>query len=349
MKKRNVIAITLISIGVALIVAAITIVYSFNPLTHNNPVDEFLTNFFYNNRSKVFGGIMYIISFLGDALVYIGILLLFYYLYDKKKTYRAMTLLVTSTVINVSTKAAFNLDRPETSLQYGHNPEETLLSPADEASTGIPSGHTQMSTTFWGSLMIFIKKWWMVIVGSILAFLIGFSRIALRVHWFTDVIMGLGIALIILAVYLLIKDPVENFIDSRTTFVKILLCIAVFIVFAIPVIFLQYNRVDNDFELISKSLKLITLFTTVSISYAIEGKLVNFHTDIDKWWKYPVRILIGAAFFAAFYFSLSELFGLIIINVGWNGMELTLDLIRYAIIGPVVILLAPWVMMKLKV
>ncbi|MCE7737990.1 MAG: phosphatase PAP2 family protein [Candidatus Heimdallarchaeota archaeon] len=349
MKKRNVIAITLIFLGVVFIIAAIIVVYSFDPLTHNNPVDEPLTNFFYNNRSKVFGGILYVISFLGKASVYIGILLLLYYLYDKKKTYRAMTLLVTSSVINISTKAAFNLDRPETSLQYGHNPEETLFSSTDEISSGIPSGHTQMSTTFLGSLMILIKKWWLVVVGSILAFLIGFSRIALREHWFTDVIMGLGIALIILAIYLFIKDPVENFIDSRTTFVKILLCITMFIVFAIPVIFLQYNRVKNDSELISESLKLITIFTTVSISYAIEGKLVNFHTDIDKWWKYFVRILIGAAFFAAFYFSLSELFGLIIINVGWNGIELTLDLIRYAILGPVVILLAPWVMMKLKI
>ncbi len=349
MKKRNIIAIILIAIGTALIITAVAIVYSFDPLTHNNPIDEPLTNFFYINRSKIFGGIMYLISYLGQSIVYIGILLLLYYLYDKKKAYRAMAFVVTSSTINFSTKTVFNLERPEPSLQYGHNLEETMFSKADEITTGIPSGHTQNSTTFWGSLMIFIKRWWIIVVGSIIAFFIAFSRIALRVHWFTDVIMGLGIALVILAIYLLIKDPVENFIDSRTLFVKILLCIAMFIVFAIPIIFLNYNRVENDFEIISESLKLITLFTTVSISYALEGKLVNFQTNIDKWWKYLVRILIGAAFFAAFYFGLSLLFDLVINNVGWIGIELTLDLIRYAIVGPVVILLAPWVMMKLNV
>ncbi len=253
--------------------------------------------------------------------------------------YRTMALLLTSVTVSVTTKASFRLERPSKTLWY-----EKI----DEKSLGFPSGHAQLSTTFWGPLGIFIKRA-MIVVSIILPLLIGFSRIFLRVHWFTDVILGFGIGLLILAIYMLIKDSLEKFIDERSITVKILICLLVLVLFAVPIIFLNYGRVPNDLELISDSLKLMILFTTVSISYSIEGKLIGFHNNIDKWWKYLVRILIGAAFFAAFYFGLSFLFDLIIDAVSWFWIELTLDLIRYGVLGPVIILLAPWVMMKLDV
>jgi len=338
MEKKNIIAIIMAAIGIALITSALIIVYASYP-PRGNTIDAAITDYFYANRSDTPELIMYIITWLGEILVYIGMLLLLYYLWDKKKTYRIMSLLITSTVVNVSTKAIFRLERP---------PEYQHYEPINEKSSGLPSGHAQNSTTFWGMLGIFLKKV-MIVFSILLPLLIGFSRIYLGVHWFTDVIMGYGIGLIILALYIFIGEYIENFLNEKSTIIKILVTIGVCATFAILVIFLLHNRVNNDAELISGGLKLIVMLTTLSISYSVEGSLINFSNEIDKWWKYIVRILVGAITFGIFYFGVSMLFDLAINAVAWVGIELTLDLIRYAMLGPALILLAPWIMMKLKV
>ncbi|MHA1815265.1 MAG: phosphatase PAP2 family protein, partial [Candidatus Heimdallarchaeaceae archaeon] len=279
------------------------------------------------------------ITYLGESLVYFGMLLLLYYLWDKKRTFRLMSLVITSTVVNTSTKAIFRLERP---------PEYKHFSLIDEKSSGLPSGHAQNSTIFWGTLGIFLKKI-MIVFSILMPLLMGFSRIYLGVHWFTDVIMGYGIGFIVLALYIFLGEYIENFLNEKSAIIKILVSISVPAIFAVLVIFLLYNRVENDIELISEALKLIVLLATLSISYTIEGKLFNFSNEIDKWWKYLVRILIGAATFGIFYFGVSLLFDLAINAVAWVGIELTLDLIRYAMLGFAFLLLAPWIMMKLKV
>ncbi|MCK5141022.1 MAG: phosphatase PAP2 family protein [Candidatus Heimdallarchaeota archaeon] len=337
MKKKNIIAIIMTVIGVALITTALVIVYT--SLQRANPIDAAITDYFYDNRSDTLELVMYIITWLGELLVYIGMLLFLYYLWDKKRTFRAMSLLITSAVVNTATKAIFNLERPP---EYKHSDF------IDEISSGLPSGHAQLSTTIWGMLGIFLKKV-MIVFAILLPLLIGFSRIYLGVHWFTDVIMGYGIALIILALYIFLGEYIENFLNEKSTIIKILVVIAICAIFAILVIFLLLNRVNNDTELISGSLKLIVLLAALSISYSVEGSLINFSNEIDKWWKYIVRILIGGAIFGIFYFGVSMLFDLAINTVAWVGIELTLDLIRYAMLGPACLLLAPWIMMKLKV
>ncbi len=337
MKKKNIIAIIMTAIGIALITTALVIVYT--SYQRANAIDAAITDYFYNTRSDALELIMYMITYLGEILTYIGVLLLLYYLWDKKKAYRTMSLLITSAVVRTSAKAIFNLERPPV---YKHSDY------VDEISSGLPSGHAQLSTTLWGMLGIFLKKF-MIVFSILLPLLIGFSRIYLGVHWFTDVIMGYGIALIILALYIFLGEYIENFLNEKSTIIKILVAIAVSAIFAILVIFLLYNRVENDTELISGDLKLIVILVAISISYSVEGKLINFSNEIDKWWKYIVRILIGAATFGIFYFGVSMLFDLAINAVAWVGIELTLDLIRYAMLGPAFILLAPWIMMKLKV
>jgi len=337
MKKKNIIAIIMTAIGIALITTALVIVYT--SYQRANPIDAAITDYFYNNRSESLELIMYIITYLGESLVYFGMLLLLYYLWDKKRTFRLMSLVITSTVVNTSTKAIFRLERP---------PEYKHFSLIDEKSSGLPSGHAQNSTIFWGTLGIFLKKI-MIVFSILMPLLMGFSRIYLGVHWFTDVIMGYGIGFIVLALYIFLGEYIENFLNEKSAIIKILVSISVPAIFAVLVIFLLYNRVENDIELISEALKLIVLLATLSISYTIEGKLFNFSNEIDKWWKYLVRILIGAATFGIFYFGVSLLFDLAINAVAWVGIELTLDLIRYAMLGFAFLLLAPWIMMKLKV
>ncbi len=78
-----------------------------------------------------------------------------------------------------------------------------------------PSGHSFSSLVFFGMLAYIIdkaikKKWlkWLLIIGCfVLTFLIGFSRVYLKLHFASDVVAGfcLGIIWLLLAKWLLVK------------------------------------------------------------------------------------------------------------------------------------------------
>lgn len=331
MKKRNLIAIIMSSVGAALIVAAMVLVYTNDPLRGISSLDYKISEFFLNNSTGTGTTIMKIVTYLGEAIVYIAILVILYYVWDKKKAYRAIVALVATTVVNASTKAAFKLPRPDDT--FGHTIEET--------SFGLPSGHTQMSTTFWGVLGSFVIKWGMLIVSITLPLLIAFSRIYLVVHWFTDILMGFGIGLIILAIFLIVLNPLENYFENKSITVKILWSIAVGIVFVIPIVLLHYNIPSIGLESIVDNLKYIAIFTTVSISYAIEGKLVNFDSRIEKWWKGIIRVLLAIVVLASVY-----LYGEFFDPDPLTTLKIILDLIIFALMGPMLILLLPWIMKK---
>ena len=69
-----------------------------------------------------------------------------------------------------------------------------------------PSGHSCNSSTMYGSIATYYKKWWLWLLAAVLILLVGFSRVAVGVHYPTDVMAGwlLGFA-IILVVSLLQK------------------------------------------------------------------------------------------------------------------------------------------------
>ena len=321
------------SVGAALIVVALVLVYANDPLRGVSSLDYKISEFFLNNSTGTGTTIMKIVTFLGNAIVYLAILVILYYIWDKKKAYRAIVALVTTRVVNASTKAAFKLPRPDDT--FGHTIKET--------SFGLPSGHTQLSTTLWGVLCSFVVKWGMLIVSIALPLLIAFSRIYLAVHWFTDVLMGFGIGLIILAIFLVVLNPIENYFENKSITVKILWSIAVGIVFAIPIVLLHYKIPSTGLESMVGNLKYIAIFTTASISYAIEGKLVNFDNRIEKWWKGILRVLLAIVVLAGVY-----LYGEFFDPDPLTTLKMILDLVIYALLGPIFILLLPWIIKKLN-
>ncbi|MCG3260166.1 MAG: phosphatase PAP2 family protein [Candidatus Heimdallarchaeota archaeon] len=333
MRKRNLIAIIMSSVGAALIVAAMVLVYTNDPLRGISSLDYKISEFFLNNSTGTGTTIMKIVTFLGDAIIYIAVLIILYYVWDKKKAYRAIVALVSTTVVNASTKAAFKLPRPDNT--FGHTIKETTF--------GLPSGHTQLSTSLWGVLASFVFKWGMLIVSIALPLLIAFSRIYLVVHWFTDVLMGFGIGLIFLAIFLVVLNPVENYFENKSIAVKILWSIAVGIVFSIPIVLLFYRIPSTGLESIMSNMRYIAIFTTVSISYAIEGKLINFDNRIEKWWKGILRVLLAIVVLAGVY-----LYGEFFDPDPVTTLKMILDLVIYALLGPIFILLLPWIIKKLN-
>ncbi len=330
MKKRNLIAIIMSILGIALIVAAMILVYVYGRGVGS--LDYMISDFFLNNSSGTGNTIMGIITYLGEAIIYIAILVILYYVWDKKIAYRAVVALVSTTVVNASAKTAFKLPRPDDT--FGHT--------IDETSYGLPSGHTQMSTVFWGTLGYFVVKWGMLIFSIILPLAIAFSRIYLVVHWFTDVLMGLGLGLIILAIFLVVLKPIENYFEDKSTATKVILSIITGIVFATPIVLLNLFPA-LELETMVDNLRYIVVFTTASISYAIEGKIIGFSNEMDKWWKGILRVLFAVVVLAGVF-----LYGMFFDPEPATTLKMVLDLVIYALLGPILFLLVPWIIKKLN-
>jgi undecaprenyl-diphosphatase len=138
--------------------------------------------------------VMEFITFFGSHyfLIPANLLLAVYFLLTKKSRYsiKVGAIALSSVLIMLGLKLLFNR----------HRPLIPLLEPARGLS--FPSGHAFMSVCFYGLLMIIIwreerphpvLKWVLLLLVVLLILFIGFSRIYLRVHYFTDVVAGICI------------------------------------------------------------------------------------------------------------------------------------------------------------
>jgi len=150
--------------------------------------------------------VMRFLTFFGSHyfLVPANIVLAVIYLFRRKSRYtlKVSAIALTSLLIMMGLKLLFHRERPLI----------PLLEPARGLS--FPSGHTFMSVCFYGLIMIIIwkeekyhpvAKWVLLILTLLFVILIGFSRIYLRVHYFTDVMAGfcIGFSWLLISSYLI--------------------------------------------------------------------------------------------------------------------------------------------------
>lgn len=148
---------------------------------------------FYSQTMTTF---MKFITFFGSALgIVIGLIIALFFV---KNNYGRVLLLVmmgVEVVSNLVLKNLFQRNRPD----FPH-----LVM---ESSYSFPSGHAMGSTVFYGMILLLIwhsglsssLKLILIILGSLLVLLIGFSRIYLGVHYFSDVLGGILFSLFLLS------------------------------------------------------------------------------------------------------------------------------------------------------
>lgn len=155
---------------------------------------------------------MLFITSLGNHqfLIPANLALIVYFLFIKKHRWYSIKVPVVAiggVSIMFILKQFFNRQRPLT----------PLLEPVQGLS--FPSGHALMSMSFYGLLIIIVweyvknktAKWILTLLLAILIFLIGFSRIYLRLHYFSDVMAGFAGGIIWLTLSLWIIRRIERF------------------------------------------------------------------------------------------------------------------------------------------
>ena len=171
-------------------------------------IDNNVYNFISKNiMNDTLSSILKCVTHLGGVafIVLLGVLC---FMFCKKNRWFITFDLVGCTVINQTIKHIVRRPRPN------------VLRLVEENGYSFPSGHSMISVAFYGLLIYFVYKninnkylkWTLISLLSLLILTIGFSRIYVGVHYFTDVVGGFFLALAYLIVYIYIynKKVIKN-------------------------------------------------------------------------------------------------------------------------------------------
>ena len=153
-------------------------------------------------RTNWLASILLVITKFGSTAVIVGLCVLFLIIYkNKKQLLDLYGAIIISTILNNVLKIIFRRPRPALMA---------TLNLAYENTYSFPSGHAMATMTFYGFLIYMlykskVQKSWKVMgitLLSLLILLVGFSRIYVGVHYFSDVFTGFLCSIIILFFYI---------------------------------------------------------------------------------------------------------------------------------------------------
>jgi len=273
-------------------------------------------------RTEALTKLFELITMLGEEMILVLLIVVIYFVIDKKLGSRILLIAVTSGCFNIVVKNIVKRPRPFT--VGGITPVRV------ETATGysFPSGHTQSfaawSTAFW----IKYKKAWVGVFAVTGTILVAFSRMFLGVHYPSDVLVGatLGMAIAIFMSYL--YDKVN---DDKKLFLVVSLCLLPFAIFYLV-------KPDPEYE---SFFKLYAMLPGFLLGMIVEERYAPLQFDINNW-KKILRVVIGLACTLAVKEGLR-----LPLEAGIRG-EFIMDAFRYMTMVFVVCGLCPILFKKIK-
>jgi undecaprenyl-diphosphatase len=161
------------------------------------PVDLTISRFIQHFQPDWLTGLLKAVSLLmsPEILVVVGLGLAIVAYNRHRPTRAAMILIVTAgNILTPILKLWFDRPRPSASLI------NVLVTESDRS---LPSGHAMAAWLFavviltlvWRQIST-VGRWWLGLILLIMIAVVGYSRLYLGVHWFSDVMAGYGFALI---------------------------------------------------------------------------------------------------------------------------------------------------------
>jgi membrane-associated phospholipid phosphatase len=291
-------------------------------------------------------------TFLGHENFFFLVLPLIYWSVDAGVGLRVAFILSTSNYLNAIVKVIFAAPRPYW-VSSGVEPVSV------ESTFGIPSGHAQNSAAIWGSMAAGVNRRWAWVAAFALAFIIGFSRLYLGMHFVHDVVLGWLMGLAILFLFLRFWDPVVAWLEQKTlaqqlvvAFTTSLLMIAAGVLSRIPLSAYVFPA-----EWTGNALRAGPVPDPVSIEGIFTSAGSLFGLAAGAAWmasrggyqasgpveKRALRYVIGLMGIMVLWFGLGQLF-----PRGETAIPLILRYIRYSLVGLWIIAGAPWLFFHFK-
>ena len=146
-------------------------------------------------RFGLLNGLVQFLDFAGDELFYIIIFGLIYWTFNKKLGLRMLMGLVVVSLLTFLAKDILGRERP-------YQVSDAVIPLFHEHGFGIPSGHTSMTLMVWGYLAWWLRRRdvWVAVIGYVV--MQAFSRMIAGVHFPQDVLGGIVLGAIVLALYI---------------------------------------------------------------------------------------------------------------------------------------------------
>jgi membrane-associated phospholipid phosphatase len=274
------------------------------------------------------------ITFLGDETFYLLFMPLIYWCVDAMAGLRIGVMLLLSAFSNGFLKMIFKSPRP-------YWLSEKISAGAEHNSFGLPSGHAMNSAAVWGWTARETGKTWVKWVLGILVFLIGFSRIALGVHFISDVLMGWLVGLLLIWLF------ARNLAGWGKTFSKMsllnllgLVSLSSGLMILLPVLVKVFStawQVPADWIERAGPIDPMNLEFSLTVAGLWFGMLAGFSIFMHKKgilqsqqgdWQKIARYLLGLAGVLALYAGLGALF-----PKDMGLISMILRYFRYMLIG----------------
>jgi membrane-associated phospholipid phosphatase len=263
--------------------------------------------------------------------------------------------LMANNSLNAALKLAFQLPRP-------YWVDRQVQAFAGESSFGLPSGHAQNAVVVWGALAQTLRRGWAWIAAVLLILLIGVSRMALGVHFPSDVLTGWLIGAGFLAVLAWLEDRLRPALQRATPGGAVLWVLAgTAAVLAAPLLAASLHMgwtlpaewaanaaasAGGATPLEPTSLEGAFTFSGTFLGLGLGAvwlRMLGMRLGGGKTWQLAGRYGIGLVGVLLFWRGLG-----MFLPGGENLVAYALRFMRYALIGYWVSGLAPWVFIRLR-
>ena len=255
--------------------------------------------------------VMAAFSAAGYGAIYLLVIAFTYWCVSRTHALRLSVLLLLSSSTNTLVKVLVQAPRP-----YWLRPE--LFAGSADAAAGMPSGHAQAATAFWGLMAFFTRRplWWafaiLMIAGT------SVSRIYFGVHFPSQIVAGVAMGLALLLAFRWLEAPVCRMYFARSIAQQRLILVVIgvgIIALACVVQAVMSARWTMPQEWLANAaavhpatplepLKVSTVVRDVSLLLGLllgAGALKDSPVRYAGWRKALLRFLPGYALFGAIY------------------------------------------------
>lgn len=232
--------------------------------------------------------LMYLITQLGDEIGFLALALVLFWCVNKRQGYYLMSVGFFGTLASQALKLACRIPRP-----WVLDPNFTIVESARAGAGGysFPSGHSQNAVATFGSLAICTRMKWLRWCCVVLCVIVPFSRMYLGVHTPKDVLVGVGLALVLLAVL----KPIVFGNDGKNIPKLFGVMIGLSIAFVLYTQLFPFPANIDEGNLnaaIQNSYTLLGALSAMVVVYYVDEKKLHFSTDAI-WYAQILKVVLG--------------------------------------------------------
>ena len=241
-------------------------------------------------RSPLLNEMMLLVTRLGEETAFLVAALIVFWCVDKYRGYYLMAVGFIGTMANQILKLMCRVPRP-----WVLDGNFTILEQAREAAAGysFPSGHSQSAVGTFGGIAYTTKNKLVKGICIAAAILVPLSRMYIGVHTPADVLVGSGMALILV---LALRKPVlsEKLRNMKLLIVAMLAMAVGFLVYVNAWPFPENMDPHNLESGTKNAYTMIGCLTGVAVVFFAERKWINFETKAI-WWAQIGKAVLGLA------------------------------------------------------